>query len=380
MQQKILLIGAVSILLLSGCIYRDRSEDYQKAGSIKSLVLPEDIRSAPLEELYPVPPVAPRTDSFYDLRTDGFVVPRPEPMIAEGEGAKVRIQRVGEQQWILLEAPASQIWPLTQSYLSEAGILVERSNPTSGLIETRWVEFKSDSTTRSRFRIEVEQGLRPETTEVHIAAQQVPAADVKTSSWTDASVNSERAKALLEDLANSLAADIENNAASLLGQSVGGEVKAKLLMEGAEPVLRLQLQNARAWATLTHALKEDEFRLWGESTAQGLLYFQYLDEDKRRGRFMRMLRGRTVHQIETAPHTQEEITAHLADEPEVRATFANTADVRFGNALEDQFGYLLRVEQTAPNMARVTLRDARGKRLPIRDHKKILMEIRDNLI
>ncbi len=380
MQQKILLIGAVSILLLSGCIYRDRSEDYQKAGSIKSLVLPEDIRSAPLEELYPVPPVAPRTDSFYDLKTDGFVVPRPEPMIVEGEGAKVRIQRVSEQQWILLEAPASQIWPLTQSYLSEAGILVERSNPASGLIETRWVEFKSDSATRSRFKIQVEQGLRPETTEVHVAAQQVPAADVRSSSWADASANNERAKTLLEDLANSLAVDIENNSASLLGQSVGGEVKARLLMEGQEPVLRLQLQNARAWATLIHALNEDEFRLWGESRAQGLLYFQYLDDDKRRGRFMRLLRGRTVHEIEVAPHSIELITEHLADDPEVRATFANTTDVKFGNALENQFGYLLRVEQTAPNAARVTLRDARGQPLEMREHKKILMEIRDNLI
>ncbi len=370
----------VAAAALNACIYTDRSEIYQKSGSIKSLEIPEDVTSAPLEELYPIPRVTPRADTFYDMEKDGFVVPRPDPMKAEAEGAQVRIQKVGEQRWILLEAPASQVWPLTQSFLSRAGIVAAQSNPASGLIETRWVEFKSDETIKSRFRLKVEQGFRPDTTEVHVLAQQIPVGETATS-WTGVSGGAERASWLTEELANSLALDIENSAASLLGQAVGGEVKANLMIDGEEPVLRLRVNPTRAWATLTHALNQGDFRLWGESPDRDLLYFQYLDPDRQRGWLMRLLRGgKSVHQVERAPHTLDTILTQLTDTSQVRQDFDGIKGVGFGKPPEPNIGYLLLVDRKGPAEVRITVRDMQGRAMDLGTRKKLLTQIRNSLI
>lgn len=369
----------VAAAALNACIYTDRSEIYQKSGSLKSLEIPEEVTSAPLEELYPIPRISPRADAFYNMEKDGFVVPRPDPMKAEAQGAQVRIQKVGDQRWILLEAPASQVWPLTQSFLSRVGIVVEQSNPGSGLIETRWVEFKSDETNKSRFRLKVEQGLRPDTTEVHVSAQQLPV-DETTDSWAGASADSERAGWLTEQLANNLALDVENSTASLLGQAVGGEVKANLMIDGEEPVLQLQVNRTRAWATLTHALQQDEFRLWGESPDRGVMYFQYLDPDKQRGRVMRLVRGKSIHQIEEPPHTLDTILSRLEDSPQVRKDFAEVDGAEFGKPPEPKIGYLLLLDYKGQADVRLIVRDMQGRVMDLRTHKKLLTEIRNNLI
>lgn len=377
---RILLVAISFSLPLSGCIFRDRSKEYQKAGSIKQITLPEGVSSVPLEPLYPIPEVQEQSSTaFYDIRTDGFEVPRPEPMSAEGEKSKIKIQKVGDRRWILAEAPASQVWPLTQSFLSRAGIDVAESAPSTGLVVTDWVVFKSDPQTKNQYRIRIEKGLRPESTEIHVLQRQAPADSSGSNSWPEQSQNPERESWLLDELANSLAGDIENKAASLLGQSVGGDVKAELFIDGREPALRLRLDRARAWATLAHALKQDGYILWDESSEQGIFYVQYLDEAKKRGWFVRLFTFEPASNTKERSYPLSEILAHLSSSEESRYLFDDIDGVTFSDKLEKAYGYLVVLKQEGDEVI-VKVRDAHGTRINLSDNKRMLSVLRRNLI
>lgn len=364
---------------LTGCIFRDRSEDYQRTGSIKPITLPEGVTSVPLEPLYPIPEVQEQNAAFYDIRTDGFVVPRPEQMSAEGEKSKIKIQKVGDLRWILAEAPTGQVWPLTQSFLSRTGINVAQSVPATGLIQTDWVVFKADPEVRNQFRIRIEKGLRPETTEIHVLQHQTTGESAQLGAWPETSTNPDREAWMLDELANSLAGDIENKAASLLGQAVGGQVKAELFMDGSEPALRLRVPRSRAWATLAHSLTREGYIPWGESSEKGVFYVQFHDETKKRNWFIRLFTFEPASATKTAPHELSDILMHLSPQEEVRRLFGDMQGVAFAEPLEKSYGYLAILYQEGDDFI-VKIRDARGERIDLADNKRMLAVIRRNLI
>lgn len=376
---RICVVATLLSTVLSGCIFRDRSEDYQRAGSIKPISMPEGVTSIPLEPLYPIPDVREQQSAFYDIRTDGFVVPRPEQMSAEGEKAKVKIQKVGERRWILLDASTSQVWPLTQSFLSRIGIGVAQSVPATGLIQTDWVEFKSEPGIRNQFRIHIEKGLRAESTEIHVSQIHASSGASVPAVWPEKSMNLERENWMIEELANTLAGDIENKAASLLGQSVGGDIKAELFMDGTEPALRLRLQHSRAWATLAHALTREGFIHWDESSDQSVFYAQFIDEMKKRNWFIRMFTFEPADRSEETPYKLSEVLSHLAASPDTRALFGNLPGAAFGEPLEDAYGYLVILYPEGENFV-VKVRSVRGERIDLADNKRMLAVIRRNLI
>lgn len=380
MRIKLALLGVTTLCVLTtGCIYTDRSSQYQRSGSLPSIVLPADVDSTPLEPLYPIPPVATRMDAFLETDIGGDSVPRPEPMSAEREAAKVKIQKVGGRQWLLIDAPASQVWPLAQSYLSEIGIGVHKSDAAKGLIETNWVQFKLDNTTETHYRIRIEKGVRVETTEVHILQQQTPLGGDKTASWPNVSTNAEREAWLLEGLANSLAQSIGNKAASLLGQSVGGESKAELAMHNDEPALIMRLDRERAWATLAHGLQTDGFIRWEENDNYGLFYFQFTGNYVRPNWFMRMFSWRNRKPVEKKPYSLDVVLQHLADTPEARTLMAGNVNAGFNGELPKGAGYLLVVTHDGEKWV-ARARDYKGERLEPEQNKKLLAMLRRGLI
>jgi outer membrane protein assembly factor BamC len=366
-------------LLISGCIFRDRSEDYRRSGSIKPISLPEGVTSIPLEPLYPIPEVQVGANGFYDIETDGFDVPRPEPMSAEAEKSKIKIQKVGEHRWILAEAPTSQIWPLAQSFFSSYGIQIAQSVPATGLVQTDWVEFKSDETTKHQFQIRIEQGVRPDTTEIHVLQHQAAVNAVALGEWPAQSTNPEREAWMLDELANALAGDIENRAASLLGQSVGGQVKAELFMDGAEPALRLRLSEGRAWATVAHAVTRDGYLLWDEDRDREIYYVQFQDPAKKRNWFIRLFTFEPASAAEKTPYKVQDLLTHLAAKDEVRALFGDLPGAAFGEPLKNGLGYLVVLRPQGGDVV-VKVRDHAGTRLDLADNKRMLAVIRRNLI
>ncbi len=379
----------LSMLMLSSCIYRDLSEDYRKADDIKSLEMPSGMAPIRQEPLYPIPDIEIREEAFYDISTDGFVVPRPEAMSAEREQAKVKIQKVGQYRWILIEASTSQVWPLTQSFLSQVGVHVLERQPSTGLVLTDWVVFKSDPTMQSQYEIRIEQGLRPDTAEVHVLQRETQANEPSQNAihpdsipqWKPVSMNLERESWMLEELANSLAGNIHNNAASLLGQTVGGEVKARLFMQQGEPLLGLKLEKDRAWATLLHSLSKEGFGLIDSSSDLGVFYASFSEDTVKRGWFKRLFtREPKASEIGDSTLKLTQLLENLDSGAAVQDVFAQLDGVRFGGeALEGAHGYLI-VLRSVDGGYNLRIRDSRGRPLELKKNKQLLSTIRRNLI
>jgi outer membrane protein assembly factor BamC len=387
-----LLCAALGVL--PGCgIFSNNRTDYKEANVLPPLVIPEGIDAPLLESPYAIPEVA--TNDFEFIEEDKkLVIPRPSRMSQDSEFARVKIQKVGDRRWVLAEAPTSQVWPLVQSFLARNGILVAQARPQVGEIETGWLKFKVDGSTKSRYKIRIEKGVREESSEIHVLHQQAPLAasspealhpdsmaeEVSGDEWPLASSDLEREAWLLDELSISVAEGVSNRAASLLGQSVGGDDKIILRRDGAEPVLDFRLDKERTHATLIYALNKEGLRVWEDNVDLGLFYFAYDDPSNEPGWWDRITFQGSDDVPAVPPVALSQVLANLA--PDAEAVFGDLPGAMIPTeplAKPQPTGYLLRVKENNGKMT-AYVRNTSGQQLPFSEARKLMVVIRRNLI
>lgn len=388
---RLILVGLV-ISSLSSCgiigdknsTLRSRDKDYLRSETISPLVVPDGLTAKEFEHLYPIPDVAASDEFGDDYSLSDFEVPRPDSVHADEKTLGVKIQKLSGQQWIFLGASTAQVWPRAQNFLVSTDVGVVISDAESGLIETDWLKYSDDDSLKARFRIRLEKGLHPETTEVHVLEASYPIDEPVSMpmQWPVTSTSPEREAWFLKELANHLAEAISNSSASLLGQNVGGKTKAGFVSGAPEPTMALRLPRDRAWATIIHSARHQGFHTWEKDSGRGLIYAMYDEDliDPKNGFFRRLLRfGFKAGVPDDAPYTMEKVLNHLTGADDVRAFFAGMEGVSFSEALSKGQGYLISLKGEGESY-RVVIRDHRGRRLPAREAKRLLRVLRKNLI
>lgn len=388
-QRLFLVAAAVSATVtLSGCsalfgnegYFRDRGDDYLKSEAIPPVQVPEGVDDSAMEQLYAIPAVSTRD---FDPE-EAFEVPRPQPLAANLLTEKVKIQRLGKRRWILINTRPSEVWPRVRNFLSQNGLQVAFTDATNGVIETGWLQFKTDTEFKNKYRLQIEQGVQPDSTEIHALHMSIPA-DVPGRgqvNWPEQSADPERESWMLDELAATLASEVTGGATSLLAQTIGGDAKVELTATGAEPVLKMGIDMVRAWATVGHAVQQEGFSLWDEDSVVGIYYVNYSKpEDEEEGWFSGWFGGDDDEQPEVSPYSLEELLSHLQleDTEENRAIFSSVASNGNGEPLADAPGYLVVVRGQDGNVE-VRIRDAYAKALAPRQAKRLLALIRRNLI
>lgn len=370
---------------------RNRSSDYLRADNIPPLKLDENLDQSALGELYPI---APLSQSELEALPESYDIPRPLPLSANMLEESVKIQRLGNETWILMSVAPGEIWPRLRSFLNVNGLTVARADTSSGIIDTDWVQFKTDLSTYDRYRLQVDQGVQPDTSEIHITHMSIPSGTEPPQdlSWPATSVDAERERWLLDELAATLANDTTEAGTSLLAQTIGGAAKAGLAVINGEPVLKLRLERTRALGTLSHAAKQEGFSLYESNAAQGIFYVHYRKPDPDGpGWFARKWNGFRNSKIITgvfgvpedkvivlkSPYTLAELVAQLpAGEAFDNARLTNRKEEKI---LPNAPGYLLFVSGEDQDLS-VRIRDPYGKRLEARQTREMLTVIRKNLI
>lgn len=280
-------------LALSGCglfgedgMFRNRGSDYLAAGELPPLEVPEDLDSDSLGQLYRIPEVS----NTAVLDEDVSATPRPEPLGAGQLEEQVRIQSLGDERWILTNRPPSEVWPRIRNILTSSGIPTTRAEGSQGEIDTDWLRFEGDEEYHHRFRLFVQPGVQPSSTEIEVVHDQKPAEGEASAQWPSDSVSDEREKNMVDVLANALAADISSGTVSLLAQNIGGEEKVEVLTPGgAEPYMLLKLDFDRAWASVGYSLERGGFTTLDQNRSEGLFYVNYTPEDEDKPGFFRRL-------------------------------------------------------------------------------------------
>lgn len=381
-----LLITSLTVSL-SGCgvffgdegVFRNREGDYIKADNIPPLVLPAGKNSETMGELYPVPQIT-ATDFGYDPTADSYEVPRPMPLSANLTQENVKIQRVGRENWILLNAAPGEVWPRIRNFLNVNTLAVSKADIGKGIIETSWLQFKTDLSTYDRYRLQIDQGVQPETTEIHIIHMSVPVTEkpAPDMGWPRRSVNAEREKWMLDELAATLASETAEGGTSLLAQAIGGSVKANLGVAGNEPLMAIKLDRQRAFATLTYAAKQDGFTTFDADTEAGLFYVHYTDpENAKPGWFKRFFRIGLNPKTPTSPYNVAQLKTNMLTGDAFEK--APRSDRNKEKVLPDAPGYLIVVTGKEGNFI-VRIRDPYGKRLTPHLARDLLTILRRNLI
>ncbi len=274
------LFAGTVLVSLTGCgylfgdqgVFRDKSQDYKRAPDMPVISVPEDKRTQAMQDIYPVPPVQ---NALVD---DGeFEVPRPAPLVAGSVDEIVRIQRLGDESWILIAEAPGQVWPQVRSFFASAGLGVARVDARAGTMETGWIELESQAMA-SRFKVRIEQGVQRGNSELHVL-QQNQAGDI--NAWPESSDNREQESEMLQALAQYIANSAGTAPVSMVADqaiSASGKISLQESADG-EPYIQLALPFDRAWASLGRGLEKSTFEITDRDRSSGVYYARFLGPD-----------------------------------------------------------------------------------------------------
>lgn len=277
-----LLVLLLSALVVSGCSYlgfgeyfRDRSNDYRRSEEMPPMQVPEGLNPDAIGELYPIPSGGEVVS--YEIEAE-FEVPRPRSAAINESVNEVKIQRLGEDVWILMSVPPSEAWPRIRSYLTRNGIPTAKADASRGIIETGLFKLSDEPELFQQFRIALSQGVQVNTTEIEIIQRSFNENSVPDSlpEWAAVSVDVGREDWLRDTMSAELAGEEAYGTASLLGQEVGAASKVELVTpEQGYPYIEMRMVLGRAWASVGYALTKDGFIVVEEQYEGGYYLSDY---------------------------------------------------------------------------------------------------------
>lgn len=315
---------ALSLLLTaSGCgTYKALfgSSEPQAVRREQPLEVPPDLTSPAFDERYAMPDPRGSTSLAQYSRdratqtqvmsaTAANVLPTP---------VNARIERAGDQRWIVAKADPAQAWAVVREFWLDAGFAIAREVPQSGILETDWRETRANiekggvrglagrllpgmfaSGERDRFRTRLERGTEPGTTEIYVSHRGIE--EVFTSRDETQTVWVPRAGGVDRDLEaemlGRLLAKLGEPAKPAPGTATasvkpsGGSTRAAAAAAPASPVSSLASLDAdgrallvqegfeRGWRRVGLALDRVGFTVEDRDRTAGTYFVRYIDPD-----------------------------------------------------------------------------------------------------
>jgi outer membrane protein assembly factor BamC len=293
-------------LSLAACttVFESDKVDYRSAKKAAPLDIPPDLTQLQKDNRYAVP------DGRGVATASGFQQARGNqatPSVAGGTVGPVstdavRIERAGDQRWLVVKQSPEQLWPQLEAFWPSVGFTVETENAQTGIMETNWAENRAkipqdfirrtigkvfdsaySSGERDKFRTRLER--RPDgSTEIYIShrgAEEVPVgAQRETTTWvgrkSDPGLEAEFLGRLMAQLTGATKpADVKQATAAVVNATPEAQ-HAKL--ENGKVVVDEGFD--RAWRRVGLALDRVGFTVEDRDRVQGIYFVRYVDPDK----------------------------------------------------------------------------------------------------
>jgi outer membrane protein assembly factor BamC len=318
----ILLLGPLVFLAGCGLFGWGKSADAQKAvrKQEQPLEVPPDLTSPALDERFAVPdPRASTSFSTYSrdraagpASTPGAAAPSPGAAVLPAI-AGARIDRVGEQRWIVVKAEPARVWTVVLECWRDAGFEIAREVPEAGIVETEWRESREKVETsgirgyvsrwlpgmystgvRDKFRTRLEKGTEAGTTEIFVSHRGMEEIFVNSqqdsTKWqprpADRDLEAEMLLRLVVKFAapeqkpgTTVAAAGTQAAAGKTGPATVDIYRGAVLENAGAGPLTVNDGFDRAWRRVGLALDRVGFTVEDRDRSSGVYFVRYIDPD-----------------------------------------------------------------------------------------------------
>ncbi|MDP2835203.1 MAG: outer membrane protein assembly factor BamC [Pseudomonadota bacterium] len=297
-------------LAAGGCsMLEGKKIDYKSQGSLAPLEAPPDLVMPAGDNRFAVPDINPTgaaTFSAYDRERAG----KPK---SAGEQAllpkvdKASIERAGSQRWLVVQAPAAEVWPVVKDFWQEMGFLITLEQPDAGVMETDWAENRAkipqegirkwlgkaldsfySTAERDKFRTRLEPGADARGTEIYVSHRGMTEVFEGTQSgsdqgqgrtmWQPRPSDPELEAEMLRRLMVRFGVE-ESRAQSLIAEKAAPP--RATLSKAPDGLATLALPEAfdRAWRRVGLALDRIGFAVEDRDRAGGVYYVRYADPE-----------------------------------------------------------------------------------------------------
>lgn len=291
-------------LAAAGCSSLPESKkiEYKSAGKIPSLEIPPDLTQLQHDDRFAVPDAAGKgSATFSAYAADRAPAAQVQNSTVLPQVDKVRIERAGNQRWLVATVPTEQLWGTVKDFWQELGFIISVEMPEAGVMETDWAENRAklpddfirntlgrvldslySTGERDKFRTRFEPGSEPGTTDVFISHRGME--EVYTSSakdetrWQPRPPDPELEAVMLRRLMVRLGTDEKRAEAAVV--NVKAEPRARLAKAGdGSGTVEVQDRFDRAWRRVGLALDRVGFTVEDRDRSKGLYFVRYVDPD-----------------------------------------------------------------------------------------------------
>ncbi len=303
--------AALFVLLLlgacSGVLPESKKIDYKSASkqTLPALQIPPDLTSPGRDNRYSVPDVSasPGQATFSTYQAERIGAPRGSasadvlPTVD-----KIRMERNGDQRWLVLPDAPDKVWPLVKEFWQENGFLVNVEQPAVGVMETDWAEDRAkipldglrnllgkvidsiyDSGFRDKFRTRLERSAKGGT-EIYIShrgmEEKYVSSDRSQTVWQSRPPDPNLEAEFLRRMMLRFGVDEDATKAQVAAAAPRPTERAKLT-RAADGTGALELDEPfdRAWRRVGLALDRVGFTVEDRDRSKGYYFVRYVDPE-----------------------------------------------------------------------------------------------------
>lgn len=311
--------AAAAALALSGCtivgsLFGSKGPEYKgaQARATQPLEVPPELTAPTMEDRYAIPdPRSQTTYSAYSQRTPGASPGSAAPGVLP-RFETVRIDRAGDQRWLVVKGEPDKVWAAVREFWVDAGYPLAREQPELGIMETEWYEDRSkipqdfvrrtigrvldnmwSTARRDKFRTRLEKGAAPGTTEIFVSNRSVEELFTNqqqdSTKWVPLPADRELEAEMLSRMSIKLGTGDMKMAAAAAAAPGKGPVRADapaapqgrnaVLENGGAGPLVVNDSFDRAWRRVGLALDRVGFTVEDRDRSKGLYFVRYVDPD-----------------------------------------------------------------------------------------------------
>ena len=313
------LIVGVVMLSLTGCgmigsVVGNDKVDYKSAKKASTLDVPPDLTQLQKDNRYALPDTSAgiATASSYNAQKAGTPVAGASAAVLPSANAGIRVERSGNQRWLVVQQTPEALWPQLTSFWDTSGFTLALNMQSAGIMETEWNEnrakipqdfvrntlgkvFDSLYSTgeRDKFRTRLER-LPDGSTEIYIShrgAEEVITGSQKESTVWTARANDPGLEAqFLARLMTRLGGTEDAESKTAVASATLQPLHAKLVGSAGARYLEVDEGFDRAWRRVGLALDRVGFTVEDRDRVQGMYFVRYVDPDavKAEGMFKKL--------------------------------------------------------------------------------------------